>query len=85
VPSAFAVSRLPDEVRAYLVMDAGLVVPVFFSIRVDRNFHARRHFYASWIIEQDFNPKRVTELMGHAYIQISFNRHGILFKTTGVN
>jgi integrase len=46
------------------------------------NFHALRHFYASWIIERGFSPKRVTELMGHSTVQISFDRYGHLFPMT---
>lgn len=30
--------------------------------------HALRHFFASWLIDQGFGPKRVQALMGHATI-----------------
>lgn len=43
------------------------------------HFHALRHFFASWIIEQGFSPKKVQALMGHSSIQMSFDRYGHLF------
>ena len=41
--------------------------------------HAYRHFYASWLIDQRFGPKRVQELMGHSSIQVTFDTYGHLF------
>ncbi|MGB8841687.1 MAG: site-specific integrase [Aliidongia sp.] len=45
------------------------------------SFHALRHFYASWIIEQAFIPKRVQELMGHSSMQMTYDTYGHLFPT----
>ena len=42
-------------------------------------FHALRHAAASMFIEQRFTPKKVQELMGHASIQMTFDRYGHLF------
>jgi integrase len=42
-------------------------------------FHALRHFFASWAIEQGFSPKRVQALLGHSSIQMTFDRYGHLF------
>ena len=42
-------------------------------------FHALRHFYASWIIEQGFTPKRIQALLGHASIQMTYDTYGHLF------
>ena len=41
--------------------------------------HRYRHFYASWLIDQGFGPKRVQALMGHSSIQITFDVYGHLF------
>lgn len=43
------------------------------------SFHSLRHFYASWIIEQDFSPKRVQSLLGHSSIQMTYDTYGHLF------
>lgn len=42
--------------------------------------HALRHAAAALFIEQNFKPKKVQELMGHASIQITFDLYGYLFK-----
>ncbi len=41
--------------------------------------HALRHFYASWIIEQGFSPKKCQTLLGHSSIQMTFDTYGHLF------
>jgi integrase len=41
--------------------------------------HALRHFFASWLIEQNFSPKRVQALLGHSSIQMTFDVYGHLF------
>ncbi len=41
--------------------------------------HALRHFYASWIIEQGFTPKKCQTLLGHSSIQMTFDTYGHLF------
>jgi integrase len=41
--------------------------------------HRYRHFFASWLIDQGFGPKRVQALMGHSSIQITFDVYGHLF------
>lgn len=40
-------------------------------------------FYASWLIDQGFNAKRVQTLMGHSTIQITFDTYGHLFPQEG--
>jgi integrase len=42
--------------------------------------HALRHFYASVLIDDRFNPKRVQTLLGHATIQVTLNIYAHLFK-----
>jgi integrase len=37
--------------------------------------HAFRHFFASWLIDQGFGPKRVQALMGHSGIQITLDTY----------
>lgn len=41
--------------------------------------HALRHFYASWVIEQNFLPKKVQSLLGHSSIQMTYDTYGHLF------
>lgn len=41
--------------------------------------HSTRHFFASWIIERGFSPKRCQVLLGHSSIQMTFDRYGHLF------
>jgi integrase len=41
--------------------------------------HALRHFFASWLIERGFSPKRVQVLLGHSSIQMTFDVYGHLF------
>jgi integrase len=41
--------------------------------------HALRHFFASWVIERGFSPKRVQALLGHSSIQMTFDVYGHLF------
>jgi len=41
--------------------------------------HALRHFFASWVIEQGFSPKRLQALLGHSSIQMTFDVYGHLF------
>jgi integrase len=41
--------------------------------------HALRHFFASWAIERGFSPKKLQALLGHASIQMTFDRYGHLF------
>jgi integrase len=50
--------------------------------RPQYGLHALRHFYASWLIDQGFQPKRIQELMGHASLQITMDTYGHLFPTT---
>jgi integrase len=40
--------------------------------------HAFRHFFASWLIDQHFGPKRIQALMGHANISMTFDVYGHL-------
>ena len=47
--------------------------------RAKYNMHALRHFCASWLIEQGFQPKRVQAILGHASIVMTFDRYGHLF------
>jgi integrase len=42
--------------------------------------HALRHFFASLMIDQGFNPKRVQALMGHSTVQMTLNVYAHLFK-----
>jgi integrase len=46
---------------------------------IGQGLHRFRHFFASWLIDLDFGPKRVQTLMGHASIQMTFDVYGHLF------
>jgi len=48
-------------------------------MRARYGLHALRHFYASWLIDQGFQPKRVQTLLGHASITMTFDTYGHLF------
>jgi integrase len=48
-------------------------------MRPKYGFHALRHFFASWAIEQGFSAKRLQALLGHASIQMTFDIYGGLF------
>jgi integrase len=41
--------------------------------------HRFRHFFASWLIDQGFGPKRVQALLGHSTIQLTYDVYGHLF------
>jgi integrase len=43
-------------------------------------FHALRHFFASWAIEQGLSPKKLQTLLGHSTITMTFDRYGHVFK-----
>ena len=43
------------------------------------SIHALRHFCASWLVEQDFMPKRLQNFLGHSTIQMTFDVYRHLF------
>jgi integrase len=61
---------------APLQIAAGIVGP---DGKAKHGLHAFRHFFASWLIDQGFGPKRIQALMGHSGIQITFDTYGHLF------
>jgi integrase len=63
-----------DPLGAPAVADDGAPV-----LKAKYGLHAFRHFFASWLIDQGFGPKRVQLLMGHSGIQITFDTYGHLF------
>src|SRR5262249_47681515 len=42
-------------------------------------FHTLRHFFASWLIEQGFTPKKLQGMLGHSTTQMTFDTYGHLF------
>jgi integrase len=42
------------------------------------SLHRLRHFCASWLIEQEFSPKKVQSIMGHSSIQMTYDPYGHL-------
>jgi integrase len=49
------------------------------ATRPKYGLHALRHFFASWVIERRFTPKRVQVLLGRSSIQMTFDVYGHLF------
>ena len=47
-------------------------------LRAKYGFHALRHAAASLFIEQRLSPKRISALMGHSSIQVTYDRYGHL-------
>jgi integrase len=47
--------------------------------RARYGMHALRHFYASWIIAEGFNLKRVQELLGHSSAMVTLDVYSHLF------
>lgn len=48
-------------------------------VRPRFGLHVLRHFFASWLIDQSFAPKRVQELMGHSTIKLTLDTYGHLW------
>ena len=38
-----------------------------------------RHFYASWLADAGYDPKRVQEFMGHSSIRLTLDTYSHLF------
>jgi integrase len=49
------------------------------AIATEYGPHAPRHFYAAWLIEQNFVPKRVRTIPGHSTITVTYDTCGLLF------
>ena len=49
------------------------------AMQAKYGLHSTRHFFASWIIERGFSPKRCQVLLGHSSIQMTFDVYGHLF------
>jgi integrase len=43
------------------------------------SLHSLRHFFASWVIEQNFTPKEAQAYLGHSSIVLTYDRYGHLF------
>ena len=48
-------------------------------LRAKYGLHTLRHFFASWLIEQNFSPKKVQALLGHKSMQMTYDVYGHLF------
>jgi integrase len=59
------------QVKAGVVNDRGMA---------KYGIHKLRHFFASTMIEQQFEPKRLQELLGHRSIAMTFDRYGHWFE-----
>ena len=70
----------PAQVAAGAATDSGEVDKEGKPImKAKYGMHALRHFYASWLIEQGFPPKKVQTMLGHSSIQMTFDTYGHLF------
>ena len=58
-------------------LKAGLVTPDGKAKYT--GMHVFRHFYASWLIDQNLPPKVVQERLGHSSITMTYDRYGHLF------
>jgi integrase len=83
------VEQIPEAAAACPKGELGLVFPNgrgnveshanIVQRGIGQGLHRFRHFFASWLIDQGFGPKRVQALMGHSSIQITFDTYGHLF------
>ncbi len=48
-------------------------------VRAKYGLHTLRHFFASWLIEQGFSPKKVQGMLGHSSMQMTYDVYGHLF------
>jgi integrase len=48
-------------------------------MRAKYGMHTLRHFFASWIIERGFSPKKVQGMLGHDSMQMTYDVYGHLF------
>ncbi|HEX2525289.1 MAG TPA: tyrosine-type recombinase/integrase [Geminicoccus sp.] len=79
-----SLANLKNRVWGPLQIECGLTVsrrnkagqPV---ARPRHGLHVTRHFYASWLINQGFSPKRVQTLMGHSTIKLTLDVYGHLW------
>ncbi|MDA0664917.1 MAG: tyrosine-type recombinase/integrase [Proteobacteria bacterium] len=67
----------PIQVRCGMVRDPNAEEPAG-----KYGMHAFRHFYASWLIDQNFSAKRVQDRMGHSSITVTLDIYGHLFPDT---
>jgi integrase len=63
-----------------LLIERGMVTVTEGKTEARYTPHAMRHFFASWLIDQGFNVKRVQTLMGHASSQITLDTYGHLLQ-----
>jgi integrase len=61
----------------YALQTAGGIVGA--DGRPKYGLHSLRHFFASWVIERGFSPKKVQALLGHSSITMTYDRYGHLF------
>ena len=73
VTAGVAVPVLDKDGQAILDDDGNPLMAAKYGM------HAFRHFFASWIIEQGFSPKKVQALLGHSSIQMTYDVYGHLF------
>lgn len=74
----------PAQIAAGVCDDSGEVDKKGKPIMKARyGLHALRHFYASWLIEQGFPPKKVQAMVGHESITMTFDLYGHLFPSDG--
>lgn len=69
-------ANLDAQVWRPLQVDAGVVTA---EGKAKYGLHKLRHFFASWAIEQQFDAKRLQEILGHSSITMTFDRYGHWF------
>lgn len=68
--------------RADQLADSGSD-PRFVKPRRDRQFHAFRHHYASWLVKEGANLKQLQTFMGHSSVAFTIDVYGHLFEDDG--
>jgi integrase len=68
------------------VADHSDIAKKFYALQVEAGieparygFHTLRHFFASWLIEQAFSPKKVQGILGHASMAMTYDTYGHMF------
>lgn len=68
--------------RADALADSG-ADPRYVKPRRDRQFHAFRHHFASWLVKEGANLKQLQSYMGHAKASFTLDVYGHLFEDDG--
>jgi integrase len=74
IKAGVCVPRRDDDGKVVRDEDGNPVMKAKYGV------HALRHFFASLMIDEGFNPKRVQSLLGHSTIKMTLDVYAHLFK-----